>query len=165
MGSGAWTALSTIPGIFGNSLLYVKEQQSSGVSSVLSLSVATWGTIPLNTVTTNEISGATLVSNQLSLPSGTYYIDSNVLIATTGNAVGKARLRNITAGTTIVVGGNSFFSNSSVMLLPIKGRFTLGSTATIELQGYLSASTSFVNIPASSGESEVYSQAFIWKIS
>ena len=182
-GTGVWTSISTSINPFGTQLLHVRDRVSSGTAAQTFSSGNAWNQRRLQTVATNEISGATLTSNQISLPVGTYWIDarSAIRIGGTGGSDGteyraSLRLRNITAGSTLVLGENvnskqffdglaglSFWYSTSI---PLVGRFTLGGTTTIELQTWVNH-TGIVTggRPTTTGEDEVYTDVMIWKLS
>ena len=174
-GSGTWgkltaSNLTTTGNSFGAQLLHVREAQSSGVSSTISFagSISVWNTRALNTTMTNEITGATLASNQISLPAGTYFVMASGIFgrASLGNAASQLRIRNVTDTTTLVVGMSIWPSNGGLILnteVPACGRFTLAGTKTIEVQ-QVSTATGSGGIASSCGESEVYCDALFWKI-
>ena len=60
-------------GIFESQLLHVRDEKASGTDGGTSAN----GIVDrdLNTVKVNEITGASLSSNQITLPSGTYYVE------------------------------------------------------------------------------------------
>lgn len=66
------TTISTPP-FRGHPLLHVREEQAAGTSGG-GLAAGTEPTRVLNTVVTNEITGATLSANRVSLPPGKYFI-------------------------------------------------------------------------------------------
>jgi len=57
-------------------LLHVEDQKTSGSHGGSSVAT-TWTTRTLNTVVSNEISGASLSSNQITLPAGKYYFEAS----------------------------------------------------------------------------------------
>lgn len=159
--------LATTGNPFGAQLLHVTHQVSSGTDSGAATG-ATWNTRPLNTSLTNEITSATLSSNQISLPAGTYFAQAWGE-GSGGQRQHKLRLRNVTDGATLIVGtsgdntSGSSPHNGSVSLV---GRFTLSGTKTIELQYYptVGASVGGFGNATISGEVEVYSTVLIWRV-
>jgi hypothetical protein len=173
--------------------LHVREQQTSGSNSTSSLSNGAWSTRVLNTSLTNQISSATLVSNQISLPVGTYQIISwatySLLYSygsqTSGAAPGligaQLRLQNITGAALILSGLTNSHHVDSTWSLPsgffnhvgwiagtctLGGQFTLGGTTTIELQMMpRGPSTCLGGLAFSTGQNEVFAEVFIWKLS
>ena len=175
-GSGAWAKLtaSQLTGTgnsFGGQLLHVRDERSSGTANSDIGTGTTWTQRVLNTSKTNEISSATLVSNQISLPAGTYYIDAEAphfLVADAGHIDGKSKLYNITDSSDILVGntismeGNSSGVVRGVFRSRIRGRFTLAGTKTVEIRSIQSTPGS---IPAAGfSTTEVYTDVSIWKI-
>ena len=182
--SGSWTTVSndvlaSTAKPFQGQLLHLRASYSNTTNGE-SLTQSAWNTRVINTAVTNEIASASLTSNQISLPAGTYFIDCHATHEITdGNGAlnmgGLLRLRNITAGTTTLVGmrssagaGTTTTDLQQHQVIPfLRGRFTLGGTTTLEIQDYpisTSASTHRAGAATSSGESEVYLDACIWKI-
>ena len=77
----ASTKLSGVQGKFESQLFHVRDEKSSGTSGG-NFSSGSYVTRTLNTSLTNEISGASLSSNQITLPSGTYYIQASCMAST-----------------------------------------------------------------------------------
>ena len=79
-------AIGTIDGnlSFG-SLLHIQHQQNSGVNGG-AYTADTWNTATLNTEITNEITDASLSSNQMILPAGEYHIDSTNVVNESGSS-------------------------------------------------------------------------------
>ena len=120
------------------SLLHVQDRKSSGTAGQ-STSAGVTAVRNLNTVLTNEIAGASLASNQITLPAGTYYIDAS----TSGYGAifrHRATLYNVTAASVALVGGNAYTdqgsSDASTTLSWVNGRITLGVTSVLELRHY-----------------------------
>lgn len=162
---------------FGAQLLHVRD------SAAFSYSAGSWQTRVLSTVVTNEISSASLASNQISLPAGTYYIDADISGYSFVNFTSVdflARLYNITTSTALLysnmsrisysgsVGGagvSSFSMNGSGQIaLRVRGRFTLAGTTTLELQSYSTTGGTFTSSEAVAGLPIINTQALIWKV-
>lgn len=94
----------------------------------------TWSTRPLNVVRTNEITGASLSGNQVTLPAGTYYIEATSEIFK--GDTNKTRLRNVTDSVTLLVGMSTFarFTDNDGWTSKLSGKFTLSGTKVLELQ-------------------------------
>ena len=69
------TKLSGVQGKFESALLHVRDEKSNGTAGG-GFTSGSFQTRTLNTVMTNEISGASLASNQITLPSGTLALSS-----------------------------------------------------------------------------------------
>jgi hypothetical protein len=61
-------------GKFESQLLHVRDEKTLADGGT---STSSYTKRDLNTVVTNEIAGASLSSNQITLPSGTYYINAS----------------------------------------------------------------------------------------
>lgn len=131
------------------------EQRRANLAGAPALTRNAWTTRPINTVTKNQISGATLASSQLSLPIGTYRVH---FLGTASNAGHhRCRLQNITDNETLGYGhsadshsqtgtGDSTLNSSSGIAW-----FTLASPKVIELQTYYGSSLS---VTARMGDTE-----------
>lgn len=128
---------------FGGQLLHVR-----GAGSNL-LTTGSWVTRTLSTAVTNEISSATLGSNQISLPAGTYFIQaflggqagpSEIESLTSISITG--RLYNVNTSSSVVssmpyanAAGNAYgiyyYPN---FLMPMMQRFTLSGSTALEVQ-------------------------------
>ena len=125
-----------------------------------------WRTRDLNTIRYNTISGASLSSNQIELPAGTYIVSASAPHKQVEK--NKIKIRNITASSDLVIGQNSKMSESDKDTSPaiLCGKFTLSSTSKIELQHRCNTSktdTGF-GFACGFGVVEVYSQVYIEKI-
>ena len=166
--SGA-TALefATVSGTtFGSALFHVRDEKSAGTNG--GSGSTSFTKVTLNTVMTNEISGASISSDVITLPSGTYYIIANVI----GNYCGmlKSKLRNTSDSTDTLIGStvkppdNGSDSQGSVDSFVI-GRFTIAAQKNFELQRRVdSAYTHSAGYAANYGVVEVYCQCQIWKV-
>jgi hypothetical protein len=151
---------------FGSALFHVRDEKSAGTNG--GSGSTSFTKVTLNTVMTNEISGASISSDVITLPSGTYYINAIV----TGLYCGmlKSKLRNTSDGTdTLIgstvkppdVGSDSLGSVDSFVI----GRFTIASQKNFELQRRVdTAYTHSAGYAANYGVVEVYSQCQIWKV-
>ncbi|WP_432473346.1 hypothetical protein [Amphritea sp. HPY] len=116
-----------------DALLHVRDEKAGGTDAGTFTSGA-WRTRTLNTVATNTIAGASLSANQITLPPGTYWIHVRVPAAKCD--FHKAKLRNITDGTDLLIGSSADTATTvgeqsdSV----IQGQVVLAATKTIELQ-------------------------------
>ncbi|SHH46913.1 hypothetical protein [Bradyrhizobium erythrophlei] len=179
-GSGSFvklpaTAISGLANPFGASLFHVREEQPSGVNSVSNSAINTWVQASLNTVKTNEIAGASLSSNQITLPGGTYFVDALMPYALATNTsistAFRARLSNLTTASVLQSGQSVYFQISGVVgvsrldqgSVGVRGRFFLATSSILELQSFKSASN--VNVPFGFGQAtEVYGEVLIWKL-
>ena len=121
----------------------------------------------LNTIVTNEITGASLGSNQITLPSGTYYIEAY----THGYACNKHRLflYNTTDSSYTILGSTSYArtSNAHQTITKLVGRFTISAQKVFDLRQYFSSSQSGsgYGVSEDASRTEYYTNAQIWKVS
>jgi hypothetical protein len=166
--SGA-TALefATISGTtFGSALLHVRDEKANGTNGGTFTSGA-WQTRTLNTSLTNEISGASLSSNQIILPSGTYYIHASAPAYSVDRH--KLKLRNTTDSSDTLIGTSEQVENAGAGSNRsfVIGRFTIAAQKTFELQHRCTTTISTNGFGLSStwsGEIEVYTDVQIWKV-
>ncbi len=148
-------------------LLHVREEQTSGTNGGTATAASGWEIKVLNTVVTNEISGSSLGSNQITLPVGTYFIEATSPATQVGRH--KAKLYDTTAAADIIIGTSEFSSGvasgaSTISL--IKGRFTLGVQSDLEIRHNVEVDKATVGHGvASSLGTEVYTEVDIRKIS
>jgi hypothetical protein len=145
-------------------LLHVRDQKSNGTEG--GASVAGWNDRVLNTEVTNEIDGASLSSNQIILPAGEYYIEASAPSVTSGRH--QIRLRNVTDGTTIILGQTAYGHSSygGMSSSELSGKFTLSDTKTLKIEHYVGESKAEygLGLAALDGtEDEVYTDVRIWE--
>jgi len=153
-GSGGWE-LKGVP-----TYMIVQDQKSQNTAGG-TFTAGAWRTRDLNTTEYNNISGASLNSNRITLPAGTYRLRA------TAPAVGcnmhVTRLQNITAESTILLGTSEYTSADGVCTRSsICGIFTLTASSALEIQHYCSSTGTFGK--ASNITTEIYTQASIEKI-
>lgn len=119
--------------------LIVQDRKPSGTDGGTFLAGG-WRTRDLNTVVANTISGASLGDNRIALPAGTYEVEGSAP-AQTGSAgmVHRARLINTASSTIVALGSNESSGYGVGTRSVFLSRFTLASTATLELQHYTTA--------------------------
>ena len=151
-------AIAAIPVVSPTQVFWVQDEKTQGTSGGSSVSGTQVRT--LNTVKLNEITGASLSSNQITIPAGSYEV-----IANPGNYVGatgarKLRLYNVTDASYLIEGTNSqHYTNSS----RIHGFFTITGTKVIELREFIvSAVTDGLGAAISHG-TEIYSSVILKK--
>lgn len=170
-GSGAWTqvpkeALAPTANPFGANMLFAKHELSNG--STESAYPAGHQLLNLNTLQVNQISGASLASNFITLPIGTYYC----LATFQGSNGGKIRLRNFTNNTTLITGyrsvgyayGGGVIGAEFAYDLMLNGVFTLNAASTTGLQIYTGSGYSNTSVLAGTTDPEVLRTIAIWKI-
>lgn len=151
-------------------LLHVRDEKSAGTDGG-TFTQGAWRTRTLNTTTTNEITGASLSSNQITLPAGTYQVFARAPGIGANGAITsfQARLRNATDGEDIIVGASVAQASSGsagAIDAIVQGQFTLAAQKALELQHqteFTLASTG-LGRAADFGVTEVYSEVMIWKV-
>ena len=144
--------------------MHVQDQQSAGVSAG-NFASGDWRTRVLNTVENNTIAGASLLSNQITLPAGDYYISASAPgFRVAGH---KLRVQNITDVSTIIDGTsmNANLSNNGSNLATASKTFTLADIKVIELQHRCQTSQNpGFGVASNVGATEVYANIEIWKV-
>ncbi len=147
-------------------LLHVRDEKAANTVGGTFTS-GSWQTRTLNTVSTNDISGASLAANQITLPSGTYSIEARA--PAFGGARHKAKLRDITGTTDLLIGSSEFsasvvdhVTSDSVIL----GRFTLSVQSDLEIQHQIqiTQSSNGFGVESNFGVTEIYAEALIKKL-
>lgn len=158
--SGGSVVLTDVP--------YVKvtNTQSSGVNGGTA-TAGSWTTLPLNTEDQDTASIATLSSDQITLPAGTYKIYAAQQFYLCDNF--QLRLYDVTNAAILINGTsgyNSSASQSYVFPAQLAGVITLSGTTTIRLE-YRVTSTSTNNGlgVANSFGTQVYGLIELWQIS
>lgn len=148
----------------------IRHRENPTVSAA-AFPTGAWRTRPLNQIVTDTAGIAGLASNQITLPAGTYRA-SGFGVAHDAN-VHKARLRNITAGATLLVGSNKNITDNTGTSMAsataswVRGRFTLAAPSVLEFQHHnvSAGSAATFGTHSQSGEDEVYAILELWKIS
>ena len=124
-----------------------------------------WQTRTLDTVVTNTIAGASLASNQITLPAGTY----DIAASAPGHQCDEHRIAiyNVTDSTYILLGSSeqsrSTGSTDGTSTSRVNGRITLTGTKVLELRHYttVALASSGLGVAVSTGQAEVYGEVFI----
>lgn len=147
-------------------LFHVQDQKSSGTDGGTFTS-GSWQTRTLNTSVTNEITSASLSSNQITLPAGEYIISAKASAFRVGYH--KLKLRNITDSTDALIGSSEYsgnISNGTASNSYVLGKVSIAGTKVFELQHRSSGSFSSTGYGLGIGVSvvEVYAEIFIQKV-
>jgi hypothetical protein len=166
-GTLAVTGASTFTGLMTGRipLLHVRDEKADNTDGGTFTSGA-WRTRTLNTEVTNEISGASLAANQITLPAGTYEIEASAPGFNCGDH--KAKLCNITdtADTLVGTSESAGAANNSNGRSLVRGRFTIAGAKVFELQHRCSSSqaTNGLGQGGGFGVVEVYTDVIIRKV-
>jgi hypothetical protein len=112
----------------------VFRDEKSATTAGGSFTSGAWRTRDINSTQINNITSASIASNQITLPAGTYYVWA------TTPAYGvyrySGRLQNITDSTTTLISTTGFPNANSphVVNIFITGQFTIASSKTFEVQ-------------------------------
>jgi len=144
-----------------NNLFHIQDQKAN--TTVGGAASATTQHIrDLNTEVTNNISGASLTANIITLPEGDYYIEATA--PTYNVAAHKIRLYNTADSSVEIVGtnANSYWSDISTL----SGYFTIAASKTFRIDHYTqnAKATDGLGRAVSSGDIEVYTDVRIWKV-
>jgi hypothetical protein len=169
VGSGAWSqvpqaALASSAKAFEAQLFRAVDFQASGTHAG-TFNAGVWTVRQLNQVTTNEIAGASLTLNQITLPAGTYWVFCTV----PGYQVDghRASFYNVTDatdylfGTTEIAGAAEHIMTRSI----IDGRFAIAAPKVFSIRHL--CSTTRVTAGLGGGVSlgpELYTTVCIWKV-
>lgn len=158
--NGVTTPLGPNAGVF-----LVQLQRASGVANGDAPVNSVWATRLLNTTVVNTISGASLSSNKMTLPAGTYRVSATVFTALTGVTLCRARMQNTTAATTLLQGVDTFnFTDPNwVSNLRVDGVFTMASSGDAELQTRCTVNAASAG-GMGTGDVEVYANVLLEKI-
>ena len=157
-------------GKFESALLHVQDQKSQGTNGGSAGDNATV-TRDLNTVLTNEISGASLSSNQITLPSGTFFISAKAPASHCNSH--QVFWYNTSDSSEVLTGQNTFNSTAgtaeSTTHSFVTGRFTIASSKVFELRHRINSNSPTVGLGRDYGGSntpphELYSDVNIWKV-
>lgn len=149
------------------SYMHVRDEKSAGTAGG-SFNSGSWINRDLNTELTNTIAGASLVTNLMVLPAGTYHIRSSAPAFACNRH--QTRLFDQTNTATILIGTSEWAELIGGVLIQtrswIQGAFTLSGTASLRIDHQCSQtrSTEGLGFPADLGINEVYTDVHIYKV-
>jgi len=149
---------------------YLRDEQTAGTAAGAFTSGA-WRTRDINTVAVNRIAGASIASNQVTLPAGTYRVKGSAPTFDGAVDVGthhRARLYDTTGSAVLAIGQGGAHDGTTArdrtLSDLITGEFTLSIQSVLELQHWTTASIQFGNAMNIDSLNEVYSEIEIWKL-
>jgi hypothetical protein len=147
-------------------LFHIRKESSSGTNGQ-NMTAATWNQLALDATVQNQITGASLGTNEFTLPAGTFRFTSFPGFRGSDNGIEcQARLRNTTDGTTTLRGATFDSGNGGgAIFAPLWGDFTIAAPKTFQIQLWVSTGAGTAQMQASSsGEGEVYNETQIEQI-
>lgn len=154
------------PNLTPNAVIHVRDEKAQNTAAG-GFTSGSWQTRTLNTSKTNTINGASLASNQITLPAGTYWIDA----AAPAYSVYRhqAKLYNTTTAADIIIGSGEYSPDPggvgpSMTRSVVRGSFTLTAASVLELQHrcQVTFATSGLGIAANL-TTEIYTEVIIWR--
>lgn len=150
---------------FASSVLHIVDKRVSG-NCTPGPSINTWIARVLNTVVTNEITGASLASNTITLPVGTYWVEAYAPCYDCGGT--KTRFRNTSDSVSEIVSINSQFDGHGGVVVLVGPLTVSGSSKNFQLQQYVkdtaNDNTTTLGAASGTGEGEIYATIFIYKL-
>ena len=147
-------------------VLHVQDEKASGVGGG-SFSAGAWRTRDLNTVKVNQISGASLATNQVTLPAGTYFAQWSA----PGYIIDRhqTKLRNVTDSTDLGMGASHFGYSVAPDFVSSDSSgstyFVLAGTKVLELQHRCeTGSAGGFGVDSGFTTNNVYGRLTIWKL-
>lgn len=171
--SGDWRCVSytkasgqPVAGVYSSNIMYVRREETSGTVG----GTATTGslqTMTLNTTVTNGITGASLSTNLVTLPAGTYRITARAPFYRTDG--GYIQIYNASDSTEIAQGANFFSSASSgdIEIAHAYGIVTLASSKNISMRYRCTTGANTSNLGTAKSYAsinEVYNEMIIEKV-
>lgn len=152
------------PNLTPAQFLYVVDEKAQNTQGG-AFSSGAWRTRDLNTVKVNTITGASVASNQVTLPAGTYWLDGSAPSLQTG--AHKTRIYNTTTSASLIEGTSEFSQSSSAAAVSrsfVSGSITLAAASVLEFQHYAGTTRLTDGFgTASNLAAEVYAQLRIWR--
>lgn len=140
-------------------VLWVCDEKNGSTSG--GTSVATDQRRTLNTVRKNTITGASLSSDVITLPAGTYRLSASAPAYNVG--VHRASAQITSSGGSISITGQSAYSPSPSTIS--MAEFTVTASATVSIQHFTnSAVAGGLGVSTNMGGSNVYTDVFIEKV-
>ncbi len=149
---------------FQAQLLHVQDRKTTGVAGAAITSGAK-RTRELTTAVTNEITDASLASNQITLPAGTYWVEA-LVTAGVGSGAVQHVFANVTDGTDPIYSVNAFTEGSAGRASTntvLRGRMTIAGAKVFELRSHVTV-TCNAGAASSLGPFECYADIVIFKI-
>lgn len=150
--------------VYQHAVLHARDEKPQGTPGGQNAATSQWIARTLNAVKVNTIAGASLSSDAVTLPAGTYKYAGSAPAHQVG--VHKARLQNVTDNTTIDYGTNESCAATSTRSL-LRGQFTIGSTKQIAVQHITGSDNGVYSLGYNTGMAgaiEVYTEIMFEKV-
>jgi len=165
-------AASPADAVDGREYILIVDRKSSGTGGGSFSCAGNYQTRALTSLEADDTGLVGLANNQVTLPAGTY--EARIRAPSVNQASSKARLRNVTAGTTTLVGTSTYsgsLSQEATVQVDswVVGQFTIASQADFEVQqkctgdGNTYGAIEF-GYPASYGEDEIYTTVELYRV-
>jgi hypothetical protein len=155
-------------GAMSNYVLHMQDQKSSGTSGG-GLTSGGFTQRALNTVVTNTITGASLSSNQFTLPAGTFLL--HALVPGYFCGFHQGLIYDVSGAADFIYGTPEYspasgVADSSQTTSKIRKIFTIGSSKTFEVEQRCSTTNSSNGrgVPVGFGHIEIYTDVLIQKL-
>ena len=148
-----------------NAIAIFREEQASGTNAG-GFTAGSYVTRVLNTTVVNGISGASLASNQITLPAGTYEVTAYVPAQEVNSH--KALLYNVTDAANTTIGTTTYCGNAygASSYSVINARFTIAASKVFEIRHRCSTTRTVYGLGYATtfGDNEVYTTISIRKL-
>jgi len=155
---------SALANPFASQLFHVRDEKGSSTHGG-SCSASTDHIRDLNTVVTNEITSASLSSNQITLPAGTYYIQASAPVH--DGSRHRIFLYNVTDSNIDILGTNEYNVSAVAQTRSfIYERFTITAQKTFEIRHHTAIeqlSNGLGINDASGNRTSIYTDVKIWR--
>lgn len=146
-------------------VMHVQERQAVGTNGGNS-TAGVWQTRTLNTVVLNTIAGASLASNQITLPAGTYDLLATSPVFRANQH--QAKVYNVTGAADLCLGSSEYADNGvdgSGTSSTIRQRFTLASATVLEIRHQVQAGKTIDGLGVNNGwGTNIYTDVFIRRV-
>jgi hypothetical protein len=144
--------------------IYIEDQKAQGTNGGTA-TLGSWQTRDLNTEVHDSGGHASIASNQITLAAGTYRFSISAPAFSVNQH--QARLQNVSDATTVKE-GTSTYASSGTPAAPtrsfIKGRFTIASSKTFEIQHKVTSTKATDGFGTQVNfTTEVFTTAEFWK--
>lgn len=157
------TAFQVILLLSSQGYLKVSDQKASGTAGGNSIGSTITSTRTFNTVEKNTINGASLASNLVTLPAGTYRVKAWAPFYAASGGVFKIFLYNTTDSTYTLIGESA--SGTAGGIAGLSGEFSITSIKVFSVRYWCNPSdSSGLGLASTSGQVEVYAQAEFIKV-